>query len=132
MKANKKEIKQLLEAGKLYNLTNFVITDGTQSDLINALKMMFDLGREQYDVEFESLPYSRGGKYARHTTTLHSTQQWVVSQDARGAYFIDRFSTSKSANCPLVEVPKFYTEKGKAFHNAIIESKISELKQQLL
>ena len=132
MKTTKKEIKQLLETGKMSNLTNIVITDGTQSDLINALKMMFDLGREQYEITFESLPYSRGGKYTRHTSTLHSTQKWEIVEYGISGYCVNRTSTSKSANCPLVEVPKFYTEKGKAFYNAAIESKISELKQQLL
>lgn len=133
MKKTKKEIKEFLEAGKLKNLCNYIISDGTKLDIIDALKMMFDLGGEEYEITFESLPYSRGGRYARHTSTLHSTQSWFISIGiTSGIYFIDTKTTSNSAACPAVKIPMFYTEKGRIFHNSIINDKIEELKTKLL
>ena len=55
MKATKKEITALYEAGKLKDLCSHIITDGTKADIINALKIMFDLGGEEYEITFESL-----------------------------------------------------------------------------
>lgn len=128
----KKEIKELYDAGKLKNLMQCIITDGTKKDIVDALYLLFKQEKEVYEVNFESLPYSRGGKYARHTSTLHSTQRWEVVEYGASGYIIETNSTSKSAACPLVVIPKFYTEAGKTYHNGIIETKINELKKQLL
>lgn len=127
----KKEIKQLLESGKLESLKNYIIYDGTKKGLIDALYLLFEQNSLEYQISFQSLPYSRGGKYALHTSTLYSTQKWEVVEGGNG-YYIYKSSTSKSANCPSVIVPKFYTESGKVFYNSIIENKIKELKNQLL
>lgn len=45
---------------------------------------------------------------------------------------IVKSSTSKSANCQSVVVPKFYTEIGKISHNSKIQEKINEIQKQLL
>lgn len=127
----KKEIKELLESGKLENLKKHIITDGTKSDIINALYLLFAKGKDEYNISFESVPYSRGGKYARHTSTLHSTQKWEVV-DLSGEYYVLTYSSSKSANCPPVVIPAFYTETGKNFYNSLIEIKISELQKRIL
>ena len=128
----KKEIKQLLEAGKLNMLINYIITDGTKSDIINALFILFKHGGEEYNISFESLPYSRGGRYARHTSTLYSTQKWEICGTDENGYYISKSSTSKSAACPDVIVPTFYTEIGKNYFNLIILSQIKELEKKLL
>lgn len=128
----KKEIKSLYESKKLNSLLYSILYDGTKADLINALYLLFKKGGEEYNVSFESLPYSRGGRYVRHTSTLYSTQKWEIKESAEGNYYISTSSTSKSANCPVVIVPKFYTEKGKQFFNSKIENEINKLKRQLL
>ena len=128
----KKEIKSLYENWKLSGLMNNIISDGTKSDIINALYLLFQKGGEEYNVSFESLPYSRGGRYARHTSTLDSTQKWEIKKSLEGNYYISTSSTSKSANCPSVIVPKFYTEIGKMYYNSIIIEKIQKLEKQLL
>ena len=130
-KMTKKEIKSLFENGKLKSLMSNIIYDGTKQDAIDALCLLFKKGSDEYNVTFESLPYSKGGKYARHTTTLHSTQSWEIKEYIAG-YYISINSTSKSANCPPVIVPKFYTEKGKNFYNSKIKSQIQELENKLL
>lgn len=123
----KKEIAELLNAGKLTNLMMHVITDGTKRDIINALHLMFKQESDSYDITFESIPYSRGGKYARHTSTLHSTQSWKIIEDYNGCWYITTESTSKSGACPPVIVPKFYTQVGKVHHNMILQGQINEL-----
>ena len=133
MKTSKKEIKNLLDAGKLKDLIQYVVTDTTKADLINALYLLFSKGGDQYHITFESLPYSRGGKYARHTSTLNSTQNWQVKKsEATENYYINTWSTSNSAACAPVIVPKFYTESGKNYHNGLINGQIERLKKQLL
>jgi len=127
----KKEIKSLYDAGKLKNLIPYIITDGTKKDAVNALYLLFKEERGEYRVAFESLPYSRGGKYARHTSTLYSSQRWEV-REIGGEFYVEKSSSSKSSACPPVMVPKFYTEAGKIFHNSLIEKKIDELKNELL
>lgn len=127
----KKEIKKLYEAGKLTRLMPHIITDGTKADIINALFLLFKQGSQEYNITFESLPYSRGGKYKRHTSTLHSNQKWEICE-IDNEYYVRKSSTSSSASCPDVIVPKFYTETGKAFHNAKIQEQIDKLKKQLL
>ena len=128
----KKEIKAAYEAGKCENLMEYIVTDSTKSDIINALYLLFKKGGDEYQISFESLPYSRGGKYRRHTSTLVSVQSWKVDQYENGEYFIRTNSSSKSAACPEVVVPKFYTEKGKVFHNFILNKQIEELRGLLL
>ena len=128
----KKEIKAAYEAGKCENLMEYIVTDSTKSDIINALYLLFKKGGDEYQISFESLPYSRGGKYRRHTSTLVSVQSWKVDQYENGAYYIRTNSSSKSAACPEVVVPKFYTEKGKVFHNFILNKQIEELRGLLL
>jgi len=128
----KKEIAELLNAGRLSNLMENIITDGTKRDTIDALYLLFKQGDDSYDITFESIPYSRGGKYARHTSTLHSTQSWKIIEDCNGCWHISTESTSKSGACPSVIIPKFYTEAGKSYYNAQILSKINELQKQLL
>lgn len=128
----KKEIKQLLEAGKLRNLMKYIITDGTKSDTINALYLLFKQNSGEYNITFESCPYSRGGKYRRHTTTLHSTQKWEVVEYGSSGFDVEKTSTSKSGACPSVIVPKFYTESGKNFYNSVIEKQIAELQNKML
>ena len=128
----KKEIKSLYENKKLKYLNEYVIFDGTKKDLIDALYLLFKKGSDEYNIDFESVPYSRGGKYKRHTSTLHSTQKWEIKKSLEDNYYISTSSTSKSANCPSVIVPKFYTEKGKQFFNSKIENEINKLKMKLL
>jgi hypothetical protein len=127
----KKEVKELYEAGKLKGLMMHIISDGTKSDVINALQMLINYGGGEETITFESVPYSRGGKWKRHTSTLSSTQKWEVVEGGSG-YYVSCSSSSISGNCPAVVVPKFYTEKGKEFHNGIIYTKIQELKKKLL
>ena len=127
----KKEIKSLYESGKLSLLMNNIVSDGTKKDLIDALYLLFKKGSDEYIIEFESVPYSRGGKWRRHTSTLHSVQSWKI-EERDGSYYITTRSTSKSDNCPTVIVPKFYTEKGKKHYNSIITEKIQELEKKLL
>ena len=86
MKTTKKEITALYEAGKLKDLCKHIISDGTKADIINALKLMFDMGGQEYEIIFHSLPYSRGGKYARHTSDLHSTQKWEIVEYGVSGY----------------------------------------------
>lgn len=121
----------MYDAGKLKSLMHHIITDGTKKDIIDALYLLFKEEKQVYEITFESLPYSRGGNYKRHTSLLYSTQSWYIKKYDSG-YAINTESTSKSAVCPLVIIPKFYTEAGRAFHNGIIETKINELKKQLL
>lgn len=128
----KKEIKELYKAGKLKGLMNHIITDGTQSDIIDCLYLLFKKGGDSYEVTFESIPYSRGGKYRRHTSTLRSVQTWGIEYWENSGYNIVSSSSSKSGNCPVVIVPKFYTEKGKQFFNSKIENEINKLKMKLL
>ena len=128
----KKEVKNLYDSGKLSNLTNYVISNGTKADIIDALQLLLNKGSEEYDVRFESLPYSRGGKYARHTSALCSTQKWEVVEGGISGFYIYKSSTSKSAACPSVVVPKFYTEIGKKFFNDGILDQIEQLKKKLL
>ena len=112
-------------------LKHYIITDGSKRDTIDALYLLFKQGSDEYQISFQSLPYSRGGKYARHTSTLYSVQKWEIIEMSDG-FYIYKSSTSKSASCPDVIVPKFYTETGKAFHNAKIQEQIDKLKKQLL
>jgi len=128
----KKEVKELLNAGKLTELKKYIITDGSTSDTINALHLLMAKKSDEYYVSFESLPYSRGGKYKRHTSTLSSIQKWEVKVSPEGNYYVDKSSTSKSVNCPTVIVPKFYTEIGREYHNRLINIKIDDLKKQLI
>lgn len=128
----KKEIKELLEAGKLENLKKYIITDGTKKDEIDALYLLFKQESDEYNITFESVPYSNGGKYARHTSTLHSTQKWEVVEFGNSGFCIEKTSTSKSGACPDVIVPKFYTEVGKNWHNSLIENKIKELQKRTI
>ena len=128
----KKEIRELLKSGKLNNLLKYTINNGTTADQVDALYLLFKQESDIYVVEFESLPYSRGGKYARHTSTLTSHQTWRVVEHGVSGYVIETERTSKSANCPSVIIPKFYTEKGKNYHNAKIHEKIKELENKLL
>ena len=65
-------------------------------------------------------------------TTLTSHQTWRVVEVGISGYVIVTESTSKSANCPSVIIPKFYTEKGKNYYNAKIHEKIKELENELL
>lgn len=123
----KKEISELLNAGKLDSLMNHIITNGTKRDIIDALYLLFQKGSDSYNITFESVPYSRGGKYARHTSTLHSTQSWKIEEIGESGYCIVTESTSKSGACPTVIVPKFYTEVGKVHHNMILQGQINEL-----
>ena len=133
MKTTKKEIAALYAAGKLNSLLANIISNNSKADIINALKLIFDKERDEYSAFFESVPYSRGGKYARHTSTLHSNQSWFLTKGvSTGNYFIDTKSTSNSANCPAVIIPKFYTEVGRIFHNSQIELEIERLKNELL
>jgi len=132
MKAiTKKQVKELFEAKKLTRLMNYIITDGTKTDTINALYLLMSKGGDEYDITFESVPYSRGGKYKRHTSTLCSAQKWEVIEGDNG-YYISRSSTSRSANCPSVIVPIFYTETGRQYYNSIINNKIEVLRAQLI
>lgn len=132
-KISKKEVKQLYEAGKLKPLMMHIISDGTKSDIIDALQLLINCGGSSETIKFESLPYSRGGKYARHTSTLTSVQSWQVCRCGDdGDFYITKESTSKSANCPNVVVPKFFTEKGQQFHNSIIRQEIESLKRKLI
>ena len=128
----KKEIRELLINGKLNNLLKYTINNGTTDDKVDALYLLFKQESDSYVVEFESLPYSRGGKYARHTSTLTSHQTWRVVEYGVSGYGIETERTSKSANCPSVIIPKFYTEKGRNYHNAKIYEKIKELENELL
>ena len=130
-KITKNEIKSLFENGKLKSLMSNIIYDGTKQDAIDALYLLFKKGSDEYNVTFESLPYSKGGRYTRHTTTLHSTQSWEI-KEYDGCYYVSVNSTSKSANCPSVIVPQFYTEKGKNFYNSKIKAQIQELENKLL
>ena len=127
----KKEIKSLYENKKLKYLNEYVIFDGTKKDLIDALYLLFKKGSDEYNIDFESVPYSRGGKWTRHTSTLHSVQSWKI-EERDGLYYITTRSTSKSDNCPAVIVPKFYTEKGKKHYNYIIIETIQALEKKLL
>ncbi len=126
-KITKKEVKSIYEAGKCANLMKHIITDGSKKDTIDALYLLFKTGSGSYERTFESVPYSRGGKYARHTSTLHTTQSWGVEELGASGYCILTHSTSNSRNCPPVVVPTFYTEVGKAYYNAKIQGKINEL-----
>ena len=130
-KITKNEIKSLFENGKLKSLMSNIIYDGTKQDANDALYLLFKKGSDEYNVTFESLPYSRGGRYAKHTSTLHSTQSWEI-KEYDGCYYVSVNSTSKSANCPSVIVPNFYTEKGKNYFNNKIQSNIDSLQKQLL
>jgi len=132
MKVTKKQVKELLEAKKLASLIQYVITDGSKSDMVNALHILINTGSAEYKVSFESLPYSRGGKYARHASTLYSTQKWEVKENYEGSLYISTGSTSNSAACPSVNIPMFYTEIGRNFHNFQIESKIEKLKLKMI
>lgn len=127
----KKEITELYKSGSLNKLMAHIITDNTQSDIVNALYLLFKAERGEYNVTFESVPYSRGGRYARHTSTLHSIQSWDV-YCFDGNYYIRTNSTSKSVACPPVIIPKFYTEKGKAYFNSKIHAQISDLQKKIL
>ena len=128
----KKEIRELLKSGKLTNLLTHTITNGTTVDQVDALYLLFKQEFDSYVVEFESLPYSKGGRYKRHTSILTSHQIWRVVEYGVSGYVIETERTSKSANCPSVIIPKFYTEKGKNYHNAKIYEKIKELENKLL
>jgi hypothetical protein len=92
---------------------------------------MFKQGSGEYNVSFESVPYSRGGKFKRHTSTLHSTQKWEIV-DGVNEYYISTSSSSRSGACPSVKVPMFYTEVGKTAYNQGILNQISELQKKLL
>ena len=132
MKITKKEIRNLLEAGKLNELQQYIISDNTKADKINALQILFKKEKDFYNIEFESLPYSRGGRYKRHTSTLHSVQSWELKFSEYYGWYIATSSSSNSANCPPVDVPIFYTEAGRAFHNQKIQQQIDELKSKML
>lgn len=127
----KKEINKLLEDGCLENLKRYIITDGTKKDTIDALYLLFKKNYDTYEVTFDSLPYSKGGRYLRHTTTLLSVQRWEIIEDING-FRVYCSSTSRSLNCPPVIVPMFYTEKGRVFYNSKIESEIKKLQEKLL
>lgn len=127
----KKEISKLLEDGYLESLKKYIVTDGTKKDTVDALYLLFKKNSDTYEVTFESLPYSKGGRYLRHRTTLFSIQRWEIIGDTNG-FRIYCSSTSKSLNCPRVIVPMFYTEKGKTFYNSKIENEIKKLKEKLL
>ncbi len=132
MKMTKKEIRIAYDNGEMRNLMPYIITDETKLDTVNALYLMFLKGSGEYEVTFDSVPFSKGGKYKRHTTKLKTTQKWEIIYNEHTGYFIKTSSTSNSANCPAVIIPKFYTEKGKEFHNAVIQKQIQDLSKNIL
>ena len=132
MKTTKQEVKIAYENGKMDELLQYIITDGTKSDIVNALYLMLKNNSGEYEATFDSVPFSKGGKYKRHTTKLKTTQKWEIIYNENTGYFIKTSRTSNSANCPAVVIPKFYTEKGKEFHNSIIQKQIQDLTKNIL
>ena len=131
MKITKKQIKKLVDANQVDALLKHIITNGTKKDKIDALSLLFKSSGEEYEISFESVPYSRGGRYTRHTSTLTSTQKWEVVEGCE-RFYIKTSSTSNSGACPAVIIPKFYTPAGKEFHNDNIRARIAELELQKL
>jgi len=106
------QIAQLVKEGKIENLKKHLVFFN-KKQLIDALHLMFNEKNTSYDVSFESVPYSRGGKYARHTGTLNSTQSWSIQEYGVSGFMVLTNSTSKSGNCPFVVIPTFGTVEAK-------------------
>jgi hypothetical protein len=115
----KSEVRQLIANGKVENLMKYCVYFN-DSQLESAIYQMLNTKEGSYVVSFQSLPYSKGGKYARHTSTLTSLQEWKVVL-WNDKYYVETYSSSKSAACPSVKVPKFGTKSAFDRANKIAE-----------
>jgi hypothetical protein len=57
---------------------------------------------------FESLPYSKGGKYARHTSTLYNITNFIFNKQNNT---VELINSSKSANCPNFDIYVYSDDK---------------------
>jgi hypothetical protein len=98
-----------------------IVTVGkSASEKLNALKKVEKILNENNGktTSFESLPYSKGGRYARHTSTLYNTTTFVFNKYNN---FIELFNSSKSANCPSFSIIVYSDASLNTIHNELLK-----------
>jgi hypothetical protein len=96
-----------------------IVTVGkSASEKLNALKKVEKILNESNGMttSFQSLPYSKGGRYARHTSTLYNTTTFKKFNNE-----VTLLNSSNSANCPIFSIEVYSDAKLEAMHNELLK-----------